>query len=218
MVRLTNRHRNLDGVYRKKTASDNFYSDVDASGRRFIGFWAISIIILLMVFFTLIGLAIAIRQAKIDPDTLDVEKEDSVNLVSFSERLSTISSSGQTMLLFNASELAKASGATESDFPLKNAKFIITKDNLYLFGKIPGSIVFWPVKIKIAPGVKDQKFYLTIPGDSLENIILPTGDKEKIENIFDQNINQPLLTKNLTASDIRLADNRIEFYVVKGAR
>lgn len=217
-VKSTKVRPSVDGVYRKKSTSDNFYADVDASNRRFVGFWAIVILILALVFFLLIGLAISTRRASIDSDTLNVEMESSENLVSFSERLSTIVSSGQTMLSFNEPELAKASGATESDFPLSNAKFIITKDNLYLSGKIPGSIIFWPVKIKIVPEVKDQKFYFTIDGNSLENIILPIADKNKVDSIFDKNFNQPLLAKSLTASDVRLADSRIEFHVVKGAR
>lgn len=216
-VRSTNRRRSVDGVFRKKQNSDDFYADVDSQGRKFVGFWVLVIIILALIFIVFVGFAISTKRATIDPERMKVEEESLENLVSFSERLSTISSSGQTKLLFTSPELAKASGVQESDFPLKNGKFIISKDNLYLSGKISGSIIFWSVKLKIKPEVKDQKFYFTID-DSLENIILPASDKEKIGQIFDQNINQPLVNKNLIASEIRLANDHVELYVIKGAR
>lgn len=218
MEKSTNRRRNIDGVYRKNRDSDNFYAEADAKNRKFVGFWALTIIILALVFTILVGFAISARRATIDPEKLKVESQSLENLVSFAERLGSIKSSGQTMLLFTAAELTKASGANESDFPLKNAKFVITKDNLYLVGKISGSLVFWPVKLQVKSEVKEQKFYFTIASDSLENIILPTSDKEKIVSIFDQNINQPLIDKNLIASEVRLADGHIEFYLVKGVK
>jgi len=213
-----NRRRNVDGVYRRKRTSDDFYAETDAKSRRFVGFWTLVIIILALVFIILVSLAISTRRATINPESLKAESESSENLVSFADRIGSIKSSGQTMLLFSAAELAKASGARESDFPLKNAKFVITKDNLYLVGRISGSLVFWPVKLKVKPEVADQKFHFTIAGDSLENIILPASDKEKIENTFERNFNQPLLDKNLIVSDVRLSDGHVEFYLVKGVK
>lgn len=218
MERSTRARRSVDGVYRKKKRSDDFYTDVDASSRKFVGFWSLVIIILALIFIVFVGLAISARRKTIDPQSLKVENQSPENLVSFAQRLSTIISSGQTMLLFNSLELTKASGATESDFPLKSAKFIITKDNLYLSGKISGSLIFWPLKLRIKSEVTDQKFHFTIDDGSLENIILPTSDKEKINDIFDKNFNQPLLEKNLSASDIHLSDGQIEIYVVKGVK
>lgn len=218
MERSTRARRSVDGVYRKKKCSDDFYADVDASSRKFVGFWSLVIIILALIFIVFVGLAISARRKMIDPQSLKVENQSTENLVSFAQRLSTIISSGQTMLLFNSLELTKASGAAESDFPLKNAKFVITKDNLYLSGKIPGSLIFWPLKLRIKSEATGQKFNFTIDDGSLENIILPTSDKEKINDIFDKNFNQPLLEKNLSALDIRLSDGQIELYVVKGVK
>lgn len=206
--------RSIDGLSKRdKKPEESFYRDLDARNLSFLGFWVLTISILLLIFIALLWLAIYFKR-NMNSSNLE-DNAASENLVSFSERLSNIKGDGHAVMIFRDVEFAKASGALDDNFPLAGANFEIKKDSIYLKGRIKDSLIFWPVRLKILPEVKDQKFYFTLASDSWENIVIFGQDKEKIQSTFDKNLNDSLKADGIIAEEIRTADGQIELHVIK---
>jgi len=208
------KNKKIDGLSRReKKPEESFYRDLDAKNSSFLGFWVLTASILLLIFIALVWLAVYFKR-DINSSNLE-DNTASENLVSFSERLSGIKGDGHAVLIFRGEEFAKAIGALDDNFLLAGANFEIKKDSVYLKGRPKDSFIFWPVSLKILPEVKDQKFYFTLALDSLENIIIFSQDKEKIESTFDKNLNETLKAKGMIAEEIKTADGYIELHVIK---
>jgi len=206
--------KNVDGLTRKPSAREgSFFSELDKTKNKFTGFWSIAIIILLIVFIGFVAAAISIKRANISISN-SAESSDNLSL-SFSDRISSISSLGVTTLEFSSQEFVAASGAQSSDFPLKDPKFILSKDNILLTGKIRDSWIPISVKVKIDAVAANGKFIFIVAPNNLENIVVYGSNKDKIESTFNQNINQVLKDKNMIAKSISVFDDRIEFQVIK---
>jgi len=208
------KNKSVDGITKKeKRSEENFFSDLDKKSHSFSTFWLVIILILITIFVVLISLAISLKRKNIDTNL--ALKSDSINLVSFSQRLSSVKNDGQAVLIFNGLEFAKAAGADDSEFPLKNASFEIDKDSIYLKGRIKDSIIPWTVKIKIIALVKDQKFSLLVAPDTMENMVIYGQNKDKIESVFNKNINQILTDKGFIADEVLTSKDSIELHVIK---
>jgi len=214
METLKRKSSNIDGLSRReKKPEESFYRDLDAKNLNFLGFWVLIGSILLLVFIALVWLAVYFKR---DLNSSNLENDvASENLVSFSERLSNIKGDGHAVMIFREGEFAKAVGALDDNFPLAGANFEIKKDSVYLKGRLKDSFIFWPVRLKILPEVKDQKFLFLIASDSLENIIIFGPKREKIESTFDKNLNESLKAEEMIAEEIRTADGQIELHVIK---
>ena len=206
--------RNLDGISRKEVkSSENFYSEVDKKNLNFTSFW-IGIVIVLIVIFSLvisIGLS-AKRNLNTDRKLLE---ENSLNLLSFAERFDDVNGDGRKILTFNREEFVVAVGADSSEFPLSVASFDFADDRLRLTGRMKDSLVFWPIGINISHAVIDGSFKFLVAPDSFENIIVSSEVKKKIEETFDQNLNNVLVENQARAEDIKFDDERIELYLIK---
>ncbi|MCX6810304.1 MAG: hypothetical protein NTY30_01015 [Candidatus Berkelbacteria bacterium] len=214
---LPPKKRSVDGLTRKSMERDSsFFADLDKAKNKFSGFWSVAIIILLVIFIGLIIAAISLKRSNI---SIANPAETSGNLnLSFADRLSSINSLGMTTLEFSGQEFVAASGASSSDFPIKDPEFILSKDNILLTGKIRDSWIPISVKVKIdAAAVDGKATFIVVPND-LENIIVYGSNKDKIESTFNQNINQVLKNKNMIAKSLSVSDDRIEFQVVKLAK
>lgn len=212
MVQMKRKNNSLDGISRKEKAerSENFFQELDEKNSRFLKFWIGIIVILVLVFSAAIYLAVFLKRDKVANNKVNEYP------VSFAERLSDLSSgSGKKNLYFHPLEFAEATGANSSDFPLKSAVFIITKDQLLLSGRIKDSLIFWPVSLKLKPEVKDGEFAIKIDDSELQNILIFSEDKKKIESILAENLNSNLNGKSLLADSIVLHDGYIELILIR---
>lgn len=210
----TPKKKSVDGLTRKPSVrQDSFFSELDSAKSKFTGFWSVIIIVMLIVFVGLVAVAISIKRANISISN-PAETSENLNL-SFSDRLSSISSFGITTLEFSGQEFVAASGAQASDFPIKDPKFILSKDNILLTGKIRDSWIPISVKVKIHAAAVDGKFTFIVAPNDLENIVVYGSNKDKIESTFNQNINQVLKDKNMIAKSLSVFDDRIELQVIK---
>lgn len=207
--------KSVDGLTRRSAGQDPaFFSEIDKIKNRFTGFWFVSIIILVAVFIGLITVAANLKRAKINiNDSVDDTGDNSG--LSFSDRLSSITSLGSTMLVFNSQEFTTASGADGSDFPIKDSKFTFSKDQIVLSGKMRDSWIPLSIKIKISAAAVGGKFTFIIAPNELENIVVYGENKDKIEKTFNQNINKVLEDKNMIAKSISISDDRLELQVIK---
>jgi hypothetical protein len=208
------KNKSVDGLTKKVSKpKENFFSDLDKKARSFSTFWVVVALVLLIVFVSLVWSAISIKRKNID---LNLSKSsDNLNLVSFAERLNSVHGDGRAILVFNNEEFAKAAGTDEEEFPFKNAKFDISKDKIYLIGKIKDSIIPWSVKIRILATVKDQSFQFLVAPDTMENMVIYGQNKDKIEATFNKNINEILSTEGFIADDVLTSDGSIEMRVIK---
>lgn len=206
--------RNLDGISRKEVkSSENFYSEVDKKNRNFTSFW-IGIIIILMVIFSLV-ISIGLSAKRNLNTDRKLSEENSLNLLSFAERFDDVHGDGRKILTFNREEFVVAVGANSSEFPLSSASFDFADDKLRLTGRMKDSLVFWPIGINISHAVIDGSFKFLVAPDSFENIIVSSEVKKKIEETFDQNLNNVLVENQARAEDIKFDDERIELYLIK---
>lgn len=212
--RQSRKARSVDGLSRKRSdREDSFFADLDSSQNKFGTFWVVSILIFLVIFITLIVIAANLKRVQVQ--TAADTSTEGLNLSSFSDRLSNISSIGAANLVFNGQEFTKASGAQSGDFPLKDSKFTFSKDNIILSGKVRDSLIPFTVKIKIKATAEGGKFLFLVEPNSFENIVIYGQNKDKIEKTFDQNINQSMKDKNVVAKDIVVSNDRIELQVIK---
>lgn len=206
--------KNLDGISRRKQKyTESFYSDVDKSNSNFTPFWIGVIVILLIIFGLLVSFGVTIKRNISTSEK--IADGESLNLASFAERMDNLRGDGHKILIFNQEEFATAAGLPEDDFPLANARFEINKEKLRLVGRIKGSLAFWPIGINITHLVIDGKFKFLVAPDSFENIILPSDDKNKIEEIFERNFNAVLEDNQSKAEEIILSDESIELHLIK---
>ena len=99
-------------------------------------------------------------------------------------------------------------------FPLSAVSFdlLMIKCDLR---RMKDSLVFWPIGINISHAVIDDRFKFLVAPDSFENIIVSSEVKKKIEETFDQNLNNVLVENQARAEDIKFDDERIELYLIK---
>ena len=214
MDRKKVKNRSVDGLTKKiSKPEENFFADLDRKSRSFSTFWVVAVLILLIVLIFLVGSAISLKRKNIDFNISG--SNDNLNLVSFSERLDSIRGDGRAVLVFNNEEFAKAAGTSDEEFPLRNTKFDISKDKIYLVGKIKDSIIPWSVRIRIIAAVKDQKFQFLVAPDTMENMVIYGQNKDKIESVFNKNINEILSKEGFIADDVLTSDGSIELRVIK---
>lgn len=206
-------NKNIDGLSRKKPDNEEeIFDDLDKQSNKFTGFWIIVVLLLLTVFSVFVFSAVKLSRIKI---TEKSEKSSDINLVSFSERVETISGFGLSTMVFTGEEFAKAVGTDDEAFPLKNVKFEISKDNIFLTGKLKDSFIPLSVKLKLIALAADKKFKFLIEPNSIDNIIIYGENKDKIESAFDKNINKILEANNMIASGVEKSDDRLELKVIK---
>lgn len=207
--------RNVDGLTRRQSSRNGaFFSELDQLKNRFSGFWSVVILILIVVFAGLIIAAVKFKRTNISFEDGSIGNSN----LSFSDRLSSISSFGPATIIYSAEEFVAASGAGSDSFPLKDSKFTFSKDLIVLTGKIRDSWIPVSVKLKITAVVTGDKFSFLVAANELENIVVYGENKDQIENTFDQNINQVLKDKNMIAKSVSVSDDRIELQVIKGLK
>lgn len=206
--------RNLDGISRKEVkSSENFYSEVDKKNLNFTSFWIGIVIVLIVIFSLVISIGLSAKR-NLNTDR-KLSEENSLNLLSFAERFDDVHGDGRKILTFNREEFVVAVGANSSEFPLSSASFDFADDKLRLTGRMKDSLVFWPIGINISHAVIDGSFKFLVAPDSFENIIVSSEVKKKIEETFDQNLNNVLVENQARAEDIKFDDERIELYLIK---
>jgi len=206
--------RNLDGISRREEKSlDSFYSEVDKKNRNFTSFW-IGIIIVLAIFFSLI-ISIGLSAKRNLSTDKKLSEEDSINLLSFAQRLDDVHGDGRKILTFSPEEFIVAVGADSSEFPLSAVSFNFADDKLRLTGRMKDSLVFWPIGVNISHAVIDGKFKFLVAPDSFENIVISSEVKKKIEETFDQNLNAVLTENQAIAEEIKFDSERIELRLIK---
>ena len=206
--------RNLDGISRKEVkSSENFYSEVDKKNLNFTSFWIGIVIVLIVIFSLVISIGLSAKR-NLNTDR-KLSEENSLNLLSFAERFDDVHGDGRKILTFNREEFVVAVGADSSEFPLSAASFDFADDRLRLTGRMKDSLVFWPIGINISHAVIDDRFKFLVAPDSFENIIISSEVKKKIEETFDQNLNNVLVENQARAEDIKFDDERIELYLIK---
>lgn len=206
--------KNLDGISRgKQKTTEDFYTEVDEKNGNFTTFWIGIIIILIIVFALIISLGLSTKRGL--STTEKITEGESLNLLSFTERMKDVRGGGHTILIFNQAEFATALGTDSDDFPLASAKFEITKDKIRLIGRMKDSLVFWPIGINISHVVIDNKFKFLIAPDSFENIVVSADAKSNIEDTFDRNLNNVLEKNQARAEEIILSDESIELHLIK---
>jgi len=206
--------KNLDGISRREVkSSESFYSEVDKKNRNFTSFWIGIIIVLIVIFSLVISIGLSAKR-NLSTDR-KLSEENSLNLLSFSERFGDVHGDGRKILTFNHEEFVVAVGADSSEFPLGAASFDFADDKLRLTGRMKDSLVFWPVGINISYAVIDGRFKFLVAPDSFENIIVSSEVKKKIEETFDQNLNNVLVENQARAEDIKFDNERIELYLIK---
>lgn len=206
--------RNLDGISRKEVkSSENFYSEVDKKNLNFTSFWIGIVIVLIVIFSLVISIGLSAKR-NLNTDR-KLSEENSLNLLSFAERFDDVHGDGRKILTFNREEFVVAVGANSSEFPLSSASFDFADDKLRLTGRMKDSLVFWPIGINISHAVIDGSFKFLAAPDSFENIIVSSEVKKKIEETFDQNLNNVLVENQARAEDIKFDDERIELYLIK---
>lgn len=206
--------RNLDGISRREVkSSENFYSEVDKRNRNFTSFWIGIAIVLIVIFSLVISIGLSAKR-NLNTDR-KLSEENSLNLLSFAERFDDVHGDGRKILTFNREEFVVAVGADSSEFPLSSASFDFADDKLRLTGRMKDSLVFWPIGINISHAVIDGSFKFLVAPDSFENIIVSSEVKKKIEETFDQNLNNVLVENQARAEEIKFDDERIELYLIK---
>ncbi len=209
------KNKNVDGLTRKtRVRDDSFFADLDRAKNKFGGFWTITVIILLIIFIGVIYFAVDLKRTNIEIGNSSNNIDENIDL-SFADRLSTIGSLGVTNLSFNSQEFTVASGANGSDFPLKDSQFNLSKNQIFLSGKVRDSWIPIPVKLKIDAVVTGNKFLFIVAPNDLGNIVVYGQNKNKIEQTFDQNINLVLKDNNMIAKSLSISDNQIEFQLIK---
>lgn len=211
------RKRSVDGLTRKSTGQGSaFFAELDQTKNKFHGFWFVAIILLLVIFAGLLIVAVNFKRKDIaikKPTDITGNIDNS-----FTDRLSSISSVGLTTMDFNSQEFVDISGAGGSDFPLAKSQFTFSKDQIMLSGKVRGSLIPISVHLKIDASVVGDKFIFIIAPNNLENIVVYGNDKDKIEQTFDQNLNQVLKDKNIIAKSLSVSDDLLELQVIKGQK
>ena len=207
-------NKKIDGLSRKEpdSSKEEIFDDLERQKNKFTSFWVVLILLLVAIFSLMIFSAVKLSRIKI---TEKKEKSSDINLVSFSERVETLRGFGLSTMVFTGEEFAKAVGSDEETFPLKNVQFQISKDDIFLTGKLKDSLIPLSVKLKIIAAAADRKFTFIIEPNSIDNIIIYGENKEKIESDFDKNINKILEENNMIASGIEKSDDRLELKVVK---
>ena len=206
--------RNLDGISRREVKpSENFYSEVDKKNRNFTSFWIGIIIVLIVIFSLVISIGLSAKR-NLNTDR-KLSEENSLNLLSFAERFDDVHGDGRKILTFNREEFVVAVGADNSDFPLSAVSFDFADDKMRLTGRMKDSLVFWPIGINISHAVIDGRFKFLVAPGSFENIIVSSEIKKKIEETFDQNLNNVLVENQARAEDIKFDDERIELHLIK---
>jgi len=209
--------KNLDGISRREDkSSENFYSEVDKRNRNFTSFWIGIIIVLAIIFSLVISIGLSAKR-NLNTDK-QLSEENSLNLLSFAERLGDVHGDGHKILTFSREEFVVAVGADNSEFPLDAVSFDFTDDNLRLTGRMKDSLVFWPIGVNISHAVIDGRFKFLVAPDSFENILISTEVKKKIEETFDRNLNNVLVDNQARAEEIKFDGERIELHLIKGTR
>jgi len=206
--------KNLDGISRREAkSSENFYSEIDKKNLNFTSFWIGIAIILVAIFSLVISIGLSAKR-NLNTDR-KLSEENSLNLLSFAERFDDIHGNGRKILIFNREEFVVAVGANSSEFPLSAVSFDFADNRLRITGRMKDSLVFWPIGINISHAVIDGRFKFLVAPDSFENIIVSSEVKKKIEETFDQNLNNVLVENQARAEDIKFDDERIELYLIK---
>jgi len=206
--------KNLDGISRREAkSSENFYSEVDKKNLNFTSFWIGIAVILTVIFSLVISIGLSAKR-NLNTDR-KLSEENSLNLLSFAERFDDIHGNGRKILIFNREEFVVAVGANSSEFPLSAVSFDFADNRLRITGRMKDSLVFWPIGINISHAVIDGRFKFLVAPDSFENIIVSSEVKKKIEETFDQNLNNVLVENQARAEDIKFDDERIELYLIK---
>jgi hypothetical protein len=214
MATEKNQKKNLDGISRRENKiSESFYSEVDKKNKNFISFWVGIIVFLIVIFSLIISIGLSAKR-NLSTDK-ELARENSINLLSFAERMKDVRGDGRTILTFSRQEFVAATGADGDEFPLATVKFDFGNDKLRLSGRMKNSLVFWPIDINISHAVIGGKFKFLVAPDSFENIIVSSEVKNKIEETFDQNLNNVLAENQAKAEEIKFNSERIELHLIK---
>ena len=207
--------RSVDGLTRKTAKRDSsFFAELDKTKNKFSGFWAFVIIVLLIIFVVLVATAINLKRANIST-SISADNVGGNTDSSFVGRLSSVSSVGITTVDFNSQEFLTASGADAASFPLKDSKYILSKDQIILTGKIRDSWIPVAVKLKINAAVIAGKFTFILAPNDLNNIVVYGKNQNQIQQMLDDNINSVLSKRNMLAKSVSVSDDKIEFQVIK---
>lgn len=208
-----NKSRNIDGLTKKAEKSENFFAELDEKSKSFFGFWFFVISILLLFFITVIVIATNIKRENFA--TIE-NSNDEIEISNLSDKLKNVHSAGVSTIRLTNSDFAKSAGVENSDFPLSSASFEIEEKGIYLKGKIKQSFVSFPVRVEIKTINTGNKFQFLVSPDNIENILIFSDDKKKIEQTLDKNIADLIEKNGLAAKEIKTYNGYLEISLVKG--